>query len=70
MRSRIIIGLILFLIFLFCFSSGVCLAQDPATPDTVRLANISGEIADTVSMPVFLYNDEELASVVIPLLVD
>lgn len=70
MRSKIIIGLILFLIFLFCFSSGVSLAQDPGNADTVKLANISGEIEDTVSMPVFLYNDEELTSVVIPLLVE
>ena len=70
MRSEIIIRLIIFLIFLLCFSSGVSLAQDPGNADTVRLANISGEIADFVSMPVFLYNDEELVSVVIPLLVD
>jgi hypothetical protein len=70
MRSKIIIGLILFLIFLFCFSSGISLAQDPGVADTVRLASISGEIGNTASMPVFLYNDEELTKVVIPLLVD
>ena len=70
MRSKVTKRLIIFLIFLLCFSSGVSLAQDPGDADTVRLANISGEIADTVSMPVFLYNDEELVSVVIPLLVD
>jgi hypothetical protein len=33
MRSKIITGLILFLISLFCFSSGVCLAQDPGDPN-------------------------------------
>ena len=70
MRSKIIIGLILFLIFLFCFSSGVSLAQDPGNADTVRLADTPGEIGTQVSMPVFLYNDEELVSVVIPLLVN
>jgi hypothetical protein len=70
MRSKITIGLTLFLILLFCFSSGVSLAQDPGDADTVRLADISGELGDTVSMPVFLYNDEELISVVIPLLLD
>jgi hypothetical protein len=43
-------------------------AQDPGNADTVRLANISGEIGSQVSMPVFLYNDEELISVTIPLL--
>jgi hypothetical protein len=63
-------GLILFLLFLFCFSSGISLAQDPGNADTVKLANISGEIDTTVSMPVFLYNDEELTKVVVPLLVD
>ncbi len=70
MRSKVIIGLTIFLIFSFCFSSGVSLAQDPGVADTVRLANISGEIAEFVSLPVFLFNDEELVSVVIPLLVD
>jgi hypothetical protein len=70
MRSKIITGFILFLIFLFCFSSEVSLAQDPGVADTVRLANISGEIGNTASMPVFLSNDEELTKVVIPLLVD
>jgi hypothetical protein len=69
MRSKIIIGLIIFLIF-FSFSSKASLAQDPEEADTVRLANISGDIGQFVSMPVFLYNDEELVSVVIPLLVD
>lgn len=67
MRLKIIIGV---MIFLLCLSSGVSLAQDPGNPDTVRLANISGEIGQKASMPVFLYNDEELVSVVIPLLVD
>jgi len=58
------------IIFLILFSFGVSLAQDPGIPDTVRLANISGELANKVSMPVFLYNDEALVSVVIPLLLD
>ena len=70
MRLKIITGLPIFLIFSICFSSGVSLAQDPGVADTVRLANVSGEIADFVSMPVFLHNDEELVSVVIPLLLD
>jgi hypothetical protein len=60
----------IFLILFFCFSSPLSFAQDPGIADTVRLANISGEIAEFASMPVFLYNDEELVSVVIPLLVD
>jgi hypothetical protein len=67
MRPKIIIGM---MIFLVCLSSAVSLAQDPGDPDTVRLANISGEIGQKASMPVFLYNDEELVSVVIPLLLD
>jgi hypothetical protein len=70
MKPKILIGVILFSIFLFCFSSGVSKAQDPGNADTVRLANISGEIEDKISMPVFLYNDEELVSVGIPLLVN
>ncbi len=70
MRSKIIIGLMIFSIFLFCFSSGVSLAQDPGDADTIRLEDTFGEIGDKVSMPVFLYNDEELISVVIPLLID
>jgi hypothetical protein len=56
-------------ILLFSFSSSA-LADDPGNPDTVRLSNISGELANKVSMPVYLYNDEELTSVVIPLLLD
>jgi hypothetical protein len=70
MRSQIIIRLILFVILSFCIFSGVSWAEDPGVADTVRLASISGEIGDTVSVPVFLYNDEELVSVVIPLLLD
>jgi hypothetical protein len=45
-------------------------AQDPGEVDTVRLTNISGEIGTRVSFPVFLYNDEELSSVVMPLKVN
>lgn len=33
MRSKIIIGLTIFLISSLCFSSGVCLAQDPGDPN-------------------------------------
>ncbi len=59
------------LIFLFIsFFSLPLLAQDPGVADTVRLTNIPGEIGDTISMPIYLYNDEELVSVVIPLLLD
>jgi len=67
MNPRIIMKSI---ILLFLFSFGVSFAQDPGNADTVRLVNISGELANKVSMPVFLYNDEALVSVVIPLLVD
>jgi hypothetical protein len=70
MRPKITMGLITFLMFLFCFSFELSLAQDPGNADTVRLANISGELANKISMPVFLYNDEELTSVVIPLLLE
>jgi hypothetical protein len=52
-------------------------AQDPGVADTVRLASVSGQIYNTeldsfgtAAMPVFLFNDEELVSVVIPLLLD
>jgi hypothetical protein len=67
MKSKIILKSTILLIF---FSYGAVFAQDPGNADTVRLANISGELADRVSMPVFLYNDEELTQVVIPLLLD
>jgi hypothetical protein len=70
MRSKIIIGLMFLLIFFLGFSSRPSLAQDPGDPDTVGLANVSGEIGDVVSMSVFLYNDAELVSAVIPLLLD
>ena len=66
MRKSILILLIIFL----GFFTLPLLAQDPGEADTVRLANISGEIGTQVSFPVFLYNDEELSSVVLPLLVD
>jgi hypothetical protein len=66
-RSIIIIGL---MILFLCFSFLASFAQDPGNADTVRLANISARIANKISMPVFLYSDEELTSVVIPLLVD
>ncbi len=56
--------------FMVFFSFGVSQAQDPGVADTVRLATISGEISTKASIPVYLYNDEELTSVVIPLLID
>jgi hypothetical protein len=63
------------LLFLFDFicadaSAATFSAQDPDNPDTVRLANVSGELGEAVSMPIFLYNDEELSKVVIPLLIN
>ena len=67
MKSEISSLGIIFLIFL---SFGISFAQDPNVPDTVRLASVSGEIEDTVCVPVFLYNDEELTKVVIPLILD
>lgn len=63
MFNRIMIISILMLIFSF----GLSQAQDPGIPDTVRLADISGEIGTKASLPIYLYNDEELTSVVIPL---
>ena len=69
MSSKNAIGfaVVFAVVSLFC---GESLAQDPGVADTVSLGNVSGEIADAVSMPVFLYNDEELSSAVIPLLLD
>jgi hypothetical protein len=69
MSGKNTIGFVL-LLALTLFWFGESLAQDPGVADTVRLGNISGEIADNLSMPVFLCNDEELSSVVIPLLLD
>ncbi|MFH1335128.1 MAG: hypothetical protein ABII96_01295 [Candidatus Zixiibacteriota bacterium] len=65
--SRKIVVISFFVVFL---SFGLSQAQDPGIADTVRLANISGEISNKIAMPVFLYNDEELTSAVIPLLID
>ncbi len=70
MRSKFRMELALFWAFFLCFFFGVSLAQDPGVADTVRLSNMSGEIGDAASMPVYLYNDEELVSVVIPVLLD
>jgi hypothetical protein len=61
---------VLLIFLLISFFSLPLFAQDPGVADTVRLTNISGEIGDSVSMPVYLYNDEEVVSVVIPLLLD
>ncbi len=61
------ITIFFFIVFL---SFGLSQAQDPGIADTIRLANISGEIGTRTSMPVYLYNDEELTSVVIPLVID
>lgn len=61
----------IFIVFLFILLDALPLfAQDPGNADTIRLANISGEIGSQVSMPVFLYNDEELISVTVPLLLN
>jgi hypothetical protein len=65
--SRKIVVISFFMVFL---SFGLSQAQDPGIADTVRLADIYGEIGTRASMPVYLYNDEELTSVVIPLLID
>jgi hypothetical protein len=70
MRLKDTMELIVLLVSLSCLFSEVCLAQDPADADTVSLPNVSGEIGDLVSVPVLLYNDEELVSVVIPLLLN
>lgn len=45
-------------------------SQDPGVTDTVRVADISGEIGTAAALPVYLFNDEMVTSVVIPLLVD
>lgn len=65
--SRKIVVISFFMVFL---SFGLSQAQDPGIADTVKLDNISGEIGTRASLPVYLYNDEELTSVVIPLLID
>ncbi len=65
--SKGFLSISFFLVFL---RFGLSQAQDPGIADTVRLANISGEIGAKASMPVYLYNDEELTSAVIPLVID
>ena len=57
------------LVLLILLSSQVW-AQDQGEADTVRLTTVSGQITGTIAMPVWLFNDEELTSVVIPLVVD
>jgi hypothetical protein len=56
--------------FVVFLSFGLSQAQDPGIADTVRLTSVSGEIGTRASVSVYLYNDEELTSVVIPLLID
>jgi hypothetical protein len=63
-----ITAVLVLVLFSFCFDQSR--AQDPGVADTVRLASISGQIQNKEAVPVFLFNDEELTSVVIPLLLD
>jgi hypothetical protein len=45
-------------------------AQDPGSPDTVRIGTVSGDVYGSISAPVTIYNDEELSSVVLPVVID
>lgn len=53
-----------------CVFSASSWAQDPGIPDTVRLSATSAVVGTGVSMPVSLYNDQDLTSIVIPLVID
>ena len=57
-------GLILFLML-----ASQLLAQDPGTPDTVRVGAVSVNPYDKFAVPVFLYNDEVIQGITIPLVV-
>ncbi|MCK5125747.1 MAG: dockerin type I repeat-containing protein [candidate division Zixibacteria bacterium] len=50
--------------------SSISIAQDPGVADTVRIGNTSGTVYDVLSVPVSLFNDEELNVVMIPLHID
>ncbi|MEZ5357570.1 MAG: dockerin type I domain-containing protein [Candidatus Zixiibacteriota bacterium] len=45
-------------------------AQDPGVADTVRIGSVSGDVRTALSVPVSLYNDESLTSVILPVLIN
>lgn len=45
-------------------------SQDTGIADTIRLETVSGESGYDISMPVYLFNDEEISEIVIPLVID
>ncbi len=67
------LGAGVFAIILLTLSSAG-FAQDPGTADTVRISDAVGQIFEEsalqFSIEVAIYNDQELSSIVIPLLVD
>ncbi len=63
------IKIIIWPILMILLASAVW-AQDPGVADTVRLDSVLGTITGTITMPVWLTNDEELTAIVIPLVMD
>ena len=56
-------------IIVLVLAAGLC-AQDPGVADTVRLGSDSATVWQRASIPVYLFNDEAVSSITIPLLID
>ena len=56
-------------IIVLVLAAGLC-AQDPGIADTVRLGSDSAAVWQKASIPVYLFNDEAISSITIPLLID
>ncbi len=56
-------------IIVLVVAAGLC-AQDPGVADTVRIGSDSATVVQKASIPVYLFNDEAVLSVTIPLLID
>ena len=56
-------------IIVLVLAAGLC-AQDPGVLDTVRLGSDSATVWQKASISVFLFNDEAVSSITIPLLID
>jgi hypothetical protein len=70
-EKRLGAGIFAFILFIF---SSIAFAQDPGIADTVRISDAVGQIFEEsalrFSVDVAVYNDQDLNSVIIPLLID
>lgn len=69
MKHCCALSLIIALFIILILPAGLQ-AQDPGNADTVRIGAVSVNPYDHFAVPVYLYNDEELASLVIPLIIN